>query len=117
MLSSSVVAPLSRHSDCIFVDPRSNAQRNGMVMWDEVIKGVATEFPDVTLDHMLGEISDLSQTPNLFRILTRRTRRAVHIISGRDDSSNGSETSLARHHRRDKFTCRHPLRSCGRSSR
>lgn len=22
-------------------------------MWDEVIKGVATEFPDVTLDHML----------------------------------------------------------------
>lgn len=34
---------------------RSNAQRSGMVMWDEVINEIATEFPDVTLDHMLGK--------------------------------------------------------------
>lgn len=33
---------------------KSNAQRFGMVMWDDVIKEVALEFPDVTLDHMLG---------------------------------------------------------------
>ena len=32
---------------------KSNAQRNGMVMWDEVMKEVALEFPDVELDHML----------------------------------------------------------------
>ncbi|KIK61603.1 hypothetical protein GYMLUDRAFT_567760 [Collybiopsis luxurians FD-317 M1] len=32
---------------------KSNAQRNGMVMWDEVIKEVAKDFPDVTVDHML----------------------------------------------------------------
>ncbi|KIR98722.1 tartrate dehydrogenase [Cryptococcus deuterogattii 2001/935-1] len=32
---------------------KSNAQRNGMVMWDEVVNEVAKEFPDVELDHML----------------------------------------------------------------
>lgn len=32
---------------------KSNAQRNGMVMWDEVIKEVANEFPGVEVDHML----------------------------------------------------------------
>ncbi|WVQ77509.1 tartrate dehydrogenase [Cryptococcus sp. DSM 104548] len=32
---------------------KSNAQRNGMVMWDEVVNEVAEEFPDVELDHML----------------------------------------------------------------
>ncbi|OCF45726.1 tartrate dehydrogenase [Kwoniella heveanensis CBS 569] len=32
---------------------KSNAQRNGMVMWDEVINEVAQDFPDVELDHML----------------------------------------------------------------
>ena len=32
---------------------KSNAQRNGMVMWDEVAHEVAQEFPDVTVDKML----------------------------------------------------------------
>ncbi|KAK8193842.1 hypothetical protein HDK77DRAFT_481051 [Phyllosticta capitalensis] len=32
---------------------KSNAQRHGMVLWDEVILGVAKEFPDVKLDKML----------------------------------------------------------------
>ncbi|KAM0747981.1 putative Tartarate dehydrogenase [Meredithblackwellia eburnea MCA 4105] len=32
---------------------KSNAQRNGMVMWDEVMNEVAHDFPDVTVDHML----------------------------------------------------------------
>ncbi|CAI4212752.1 unnamed protein product [Parascedosporium putredinis] len=31
----------------------SNAQRNGMVLWDEVAAEVAKEFPDVTVDKML----------------------------------------------------------------
>lgn len=35
---------------------KSNAQRNGMVMWDEVMNEVAQDFPDVTLDHMLGTL-------------------------------------------------------------
>ena len=32
---------------------KSNAQRNGMVMWDEVAAEVAKEFPDVKWDKML----------------------------------------------------------------
>lgn len=32
---------------------KSNAQRNGMVLWDEVAAEVAKDFPDVTVDKML----------------------------------------------------------------
>ncbi|GAA6000158.1 uncharacterized protein JCM10292_004011 [Rhodotorula paludigena] len=32
---------------------KSNAQRSGMVLWDEVMYEVAKDFPDVKLDHML----------------------------------------------------------------
>lgn len=32
---------------------KSNAQRNGMVLWDEVAKDVAADFPDVKVDKML----------------------------------------------------------------
>lgn len=32
---------------------KSNAQRHGMVMWDEIAAEVAVEFPDVTWDKML----------------------------------------------------------------
>ncbi|KAM5355135.1 hypothetical protein ACJ41O_001781 [Fusarium nematophilum] len=32
---------------------KSNAQRNGMVLWDEVAAEVGKEFPDVTVDKML----------------------------------------------------------------
>ena len=32
---------------------KSNAQRYGMVMWDEIAAEIATEFPDVTWDKML----------------------------------------------------------------
>jgi tartrate dehydrogenase/decarboxylase/D-malate dehydrogenase len=32
---------------------KSNAQRHGMVMWDEIAEQVASEFPDVTWDKML----------------------------------------------------------------
>ncbi|EAW19843.1 putative tartrate dehydrogenase [Aspergillus fischeri NRRL 181] len=32
---------------------KSNAQRNGMVLWDEVAAEVARDFPDVTVDKML----------------------------------------------------------------
>lgn len=32
---------------------KSNAQRNGMVLWDEVAVEVGREFPDVKVDKML----------------------------------------------------------------
>jgi isocitrate/isopropylmalate dehydrogenase len=37
----------------ITVVTKSNAQRNGMVMWDEIAAEVAKEFPDVKWDKML----------------------------------------------------------------
>ena len=37
----------------ITVVTKSNAQRNGMVMWDEIALQIAKEFPDVQMDKML----------------------------------------------------------------
>ncbi|KAI5362235.1 Putative tartrate dehydrogenase, isocitrate/isopropylmalate dehydrogenase [Septoria linicola] len=37
----------------ITVVTKSNAQRNGMVMWDEIALEVSKEFPDVEMDKML----------------------------------------------------------------
>lgn len=55
---------------------RSNAQRSGMVMWDECINEVAKEFPDVALDHMLGKPFEDFAT-----LAARRSRRRSTRIS------------------------------------
>jgi tartrate dehydrogenase/decarboxylase/D-malate dehydrogenase len=43
----------SRPRKLLTVVTKSNAQRHGMVMWDEIAAEVAKEFPDVTWDKML----------------------------------------------------------------
>ncbi len=43
----------SRPRKTLTVVTKSNAQRHGMVMWDEIAAEVATEFPDVTWDKVL----------------------------------------------------------------
>jgi isocitrate/isopropylmalate dehydrogenase len=43
----------SRPRKLLTVVTKSNAQRNGMVLWDEVAAEVAKNFPDVTVDKML----------------------------------------------------------------
>jgi len=43
----------SRPRKLLTVVTKSNAQRFGMVMWDEIAAEVAREFPDVTWDKML----------------------------------------------------------------
>ena len=43
----------SRPRKLLTVVTKSNAQRNGMVLWDEVAKRVGKEFPDVEVDKML----------------------------------------------------------------
>ena len=43
----------SRPRKLLTVVTKSNAQRNGMVLWDEVANEVAQEFPEVTVDKML----------------------------------------------------------------
>ena len=46
-------AAQSRPRKLLTVVTKSNAQRHGMVMWDEIAAEVATEFPDVTWVKML----------------------------------------------------------------
>jgi len=43
---------------------KSNAQRFGMVMWDEIAAEVADEFPDVTWDKMLVDAMTVRMTLN-----------------------------------------------------
>jgi tartrate dehydrogenase/decarboxylase/D-malate dehydrogenase len=43
----------SRPRKFLTVVTKSNAQRHGMVMWDEIAEEVSREFPDVTWDKML----------------------------------------------------------------
>lgn len=43
----------SRPRRLLTVVTKSNAQRHGLVMWDEIAAGVAADFPDVTWDKML----------------------------------------------------------------
>jgi tartrate dehydrogenase/decarboxylase / D-malate dehydrogenase len=43
----------SRPRKLLTVVTKSNAQKHGMVMWDEIAAEVAREFPDVTWDKML----------------------------------------------------------------
>lgn len=43
----------SRPRKLLTVVTKSNAQRNGMVLWDEIAAELALEFPDVTCDKML----------------------------------------------------------------
>ena len=43
----------SRPRKLLTVVTKSNAQRHGMVMWDEIAAEIAKEFPDVTWDKML----------------------------------------------------------------
>ena len=43
----------SRPRKLLTVVTKSNAQRHGMVMWDEIAEEVSVDFPDVTWDKML----------------------------------------------------------------
>ena len=52
----------SRPRKFLTVVTKSNAQRHGMVMWDEIAAEVATEFPDVTCDKMLVDAMTVRMT-------------------------------------------------------
>lgn len=54
----------SRPRKLLTVVTKSNAQRFGMVMWDEIAAEVATEFPDVTWDKMLVDAMTVRMTLN-----------------------------------------------------
>ena len=54
----------SRPRKLLTVVTKSNAQRHGMVMWDEIAAEVAAEFPDVTWDKMLVDAMTVRMTLN-----------------------------------------------------
>ncbi|MGA9821835.1 MAG: tartrate dehydrogenase, partial [Desulfobaccales bacterium] len=54
----------SRPRRLLTVVTKSNAQRHGMVMWDEIAAAVAAEFPDVTWDKMLVDAMTMRMTLN-----------------------------------------------------
>lgn len=54
----------SRPRKFLTVVTKSNAQRHGMVMWDEIAAEVAQEFPDVTCDKMLVDAMTVRMTLN-----------------------------------------------------
>jgi tartrate dehydrogenase/decarboxylase/D-malate dehydrogenase len=54
----------SRPRKFLTVVTKSNAQRFGMVMWDEIAAEVAREFPDVTWDKMLVDAMTVRMVKN-----------------------------------------------------
>lgn len=54
----------SRPRKLLTVVTKSNAQRHGMVLWDEIAAEVAPEFPDVTWDKMLVDAMTVRMTMN-----------------------------------------------------
>ena len=52
----------SRPRKFLTVVTKSNAQRHGMVMWDEIAEEVSREFPDVTWDKMLVDAMTVRMT-------------------------------------------------------
>ena len=54
----------ARPRKLLTVVTKSNAQRHGMVMWDEIAAEVATEFPDVSWDKMLVDAMTVRMTLN-----------------------------------------------------
>lgn len=54
----------SRPRKLLTVVTKSNAQRHGMVMWDEIAAEVAAEYPDVTWDKMLVDAMTVRMVKN-----------------------------------------------------
>src|SRR6187200_527559 len=54
----------SRPRKLLTVVTKSNAQRHGMVMWDEIAAEVSKEFPDVAWDKMLVDAMTVRMTLN-----------------------------------------------------
>lgn len=54
----------SRPRKFLTVVTKSNAQRHGMVMWDEIAEEVSADFPDVTWDKMLVDAMTVRMVKN-----------------------------------------------------
>jgi isocitrate/isopropylmalate dehydrogenase len=70
----------SRPRKLLTVVTKSNAQRNGLVMWDEVAALTAKKFPDVKVDKMLV---DAMTTRMVLKPETLDTIVATNLVSVR----------------------------------
>lgn len=52
----------SRPRKLLTVVTKSNTQRHGMVMWDEIVNELSKDFPDVTWDKMLVDVMTACMT-------------------------------------------------------
>lgn len=104
----------SRPRKMLTVVTKSNAQRNGMVLWDEVAAEVAKEFPDVTVDKMLV---DAMTTRMVLKPESIDTVVATNLVlPTRHCPSTPSNTTTIRQVFRNAnciaIARRHPLGSC-----
>lgn len=88
----------SRPRKLLTVVTKSNAQRNGLVMWDEVAAEVAKGFPDVTVDKMLV---DAMTTRMVLKPETLDTIVATNLVSL---NNNPSEVPLKPNAKEDYST-------------
>jgi isocitrate/isopropylmalate dehydrogenase len=90
---------------------KSNAQRNGMVLWDEIAAEVARDFPDVTVDKMLVDAMTARMVLNPGSL---DTIVATNLVS---PTAALTRAALLRHCSHVGLARRHSLRSCCSSRR
>lgn len=78
----------SRPRKLLTIVTKSNAQRNGMVLWDEVAAEVANEFPDVTTDKMLVDAMTCRMVlkPETIDTIVATNLVSVVVTASRTDS-------------------------------
>lgn len=82
----------------ITVVTKSNAQRNGMVMWDEIALEVAKDFPDVTMDKMLVDAMTCRMVLQPQSIDTIVATNLVSLLVYRVRAVTRLTTNIARRH-------------------
>ena len=98
----------SRPRKLLTVVTKSNAQRNGMVLWDEVAAAVAKDFPDVTVDKMLVDAMTCRMVLKPESLDTIVATNLVSRVTAGEWFMSGSDLSVAR---------RYPFRSGSRACR
>lgn len=92
LLKFAFEAAQKRDKKHITVVTKSNAQRNGMVMWDEIAAEVAKEFPDVKVEKMLV---DAMTCRMVLQPQSLDTIVATNLVSSRTISERTSCSQIA----------------------
>lgn len=77
---------------------KSNAQRHGMVLWDEIAQEVAREFPDVAVEKMLVDAMTAKMVLNPASIDTIVATNLVSFCPSHFSHKKALTTATARRH-------------------